>query len=140
MTFKSILIATDGSERSKNAIDKALELSKVTGANVFALHVMDPSIFNSMPAATPMPDVHRSMEREGNDILEYVHRRGEEMGVKVTTILREGIPDRVIVEESEAHDLIVVGTLGRTGLSKLIMGSVAERVVRSCKPPVLVVK
>jgi nucleotide-binding universal stress UspA family protein len=60
--------------------------------------------------------------------------------VKVTPRIEEGSPSRKIVELSSEHDLIVMGTLGRTGFSKLLLGSVAERVVRFAKCPVLVVR
>jgi len=72
--------------------------------------------------------------------MEYVKQEAERLGVKVTPRIEEGSPSRKIVELSSEHDLVVMGTLGRTGFSKLLLGSVAERVVRFAKCPVLVVR
>ena len=65
---------------------------------------------------------------------------GDEHGVEVTTVVAEGSPEKKIIELSADHDLIVIGTLGRSGFSKLFMGSVAERVTRYAPVPVLVVR
>ena len=64
----------------------------------------------------------------------------EEAGVKATLEVKEGTPVKVILDESANYDIIVMGTLGRTGMSKLLMGSVAERVVRAASCPVMVVR
>ncbi|MCG7844209.1 MAG: universal stress protein, partial [Methanomassiliicoccales archaeon] len=69
-----------------------------------------------------------------------VKKEAEAMGVKLTTRVEEGSPSRKIVDLSAEHDLVVMGTLGRTGFSKLLLGSVAERVVRFAKCPVLVIR
>ena len=65
---------------------------------------------------------------------------GKEKGINVKIRLEEGIPVKTILELSNEYDLIVMGTLGRTGMSKFLMGSVAERVVRASRCPVLVVR
>jgi len=64
----------------------------------------------------------------------------KENGVDVEVMVKEGAPVKVILDESNNYDVIVMGTLGRTGMSKLLMGSVAERVVRAASCPVLVVR
>ncbi|HNU35172.1 MAG TPA: universal stress protein, partial [Methanomassiliicoccales archaeon] len=74
------------------------------------------------------------------EAMEFVKKEAEALGVKVTTRIEEGSPSRKIVDLSAEHDLVVMGTLGRTGFSKLLLGSVAERVVRFAKCPVLVVR
>ena len=60
--------------------------------------------------------------------------------MEVELSIKEGTPVKVILEESPNYDIIVMGTLGRTGMSKLLMGSVAERVVRASMCPVMVVR
>ena len=138
--FKNILIPTDGSEYTRAAIGKGLELAKLTGAEVTALYVVDQTSFINFPMDSTVVSVYSLLEKEGKDAVDYVKTEGEKMGLKVTTSVMEGSPSRKIVEESAKHDLVVMGTLGRTGFSKLLLGSVAERVIRFARCPVLVVK
>lgn len=138
--FKKILIPTDGSEYTKAAVKKGLEMAKAGGAEVTALYVVDQTSFINFPMDSTIVSVYTLLEKEGKEALEYVKKEAEAMGVKVTTRIEEGSPSRKIVDLSAEHDLIVMGTLGRTGFSKLLLGSVAERVVRFAKCPVLVVR
>lgn len=138
--FKKILIPTDGSEYTKAAIDKGLEMAKAAGAEVTALYVVDQTSFINFPMDSTIVSVYTLLEKEGHEAMEYVKQRAEAMGVKVVTKIEEGSPSRKIVDMSADHDLVVMGTLGRTGFSKLLLGSVAERVVRFAKCPVLVVR
>jgi nucleotide-binding universal stress UspA family protein len=138
--FKNILIPTDGSEYTKAAISKGLELAKLMGADVTALYVVDQTSFINFPMDSTVVSVYSMLEKEGKEAVEFVRTEGEKMGVKVATSIMEGSPSRKIVEASATHDLVVMGTLGRTGFSKLLLGSVAERVIRFARCPVLVVK
>ncbi|HIH75702.1 MAG TPA: universal stress protein [Methanomassiliicoccales archaeon] len=138
--FKKILIPTDGSEYTKAAVSKGLEMAKATGAEVTALYVVDQTSFINFPMDSTIVSVYTLLEREGEEAMEYVKKEAEELGVKLTTRIEEGSPSRKIVDLSAEHDLVVMGTLGRTGFSKLLLGSVAERVVRFAKCPVLVVR
>ncbi|MGD0818049.1 MAG: universal stress protein [Methanomassiliicoccales archaeon] len=138
--FKNILIPTDGSEYTRAAISKGLELAKLMGADVTALYVVDQTSFINFPMDSTVVSVYSLLEKEGKDAIDYVKSEGEKLGVKVVTSILEGSPARKIVEASSTHDLVVMGTLGRTGFSKLLLGSVAERVIRFARCPVLVVK
>ncbi len=138
--FKKILIPTDGSEYTKAAVRKGLEMAKAAGAEVTALYVVDQTSFINFPMDSTIVSVYTLLEREGEEAMEYVKKEAEALGVKVTTRIEEGSPSRKIVDLSAEHDLVVMGTLGRTGFSKLLLGSVAERVVRFAKCPVLVVR
>jgi nucleotide-binding universal stress UspA family protein len=138
--FKKILIPTDGSENTKAAIAKGLELAKTMDAEVTALYVVDQTSFINFPMDSTIVSVYSMLEKEGKEAVDFVKREGEKMGVKVTIKLQEGSPSRKIVDESKFHDLVVMGTLGRSGISKLLLGSVAERVVRFAECPVLVVR
>jgi len=138
--FRKILIPTDGSEYTKAAIGEGLELAKLMGAEVTALYVVDQTSFINFPMDSTIVSVYSLLEKEGKDAVEYVKVEGAKTGVKVDAIVEEGSPVRKIVEASRAHDLIVMGTLGRTGMSKILLGSVAERVVRYAHCPVLVVR
>ncbi|MFT0899275.1 universal stress protein [Candidatus Methanoprimaticola sp. MG2] len=140
MTFKNILVPTDGSEYTKSAVKKAMELAKLSGGKVTALYVLDQTILTNMPMDTAVMNVYNTLEKEGKVAVDYVRDLGAEEGVEVELSIKEGTPVKVILEESPNYDIIVMGTLGRTGMSKLLMGSVAERVVRASMCPVMVVR
>jgi nucleotide-binding universal stress UspA family protein len=138
--IRKILIATDGSEYTKEAVSQGLHLAKVLGAEVTALYVIDQTSFVSFPIDSSIVSVYSLLENEGKRAVEEVKKDGEQLGVKVTTVVAEGSPTRKIVEMAANMDLVVIGTLGRSALSKLFMGSVAERVTRYAPCPVLVVR
>jgi nucleotide-binding universal stress UspA family protein len=138
--IKKILIATDGSEYTKEAVARGLHLAKILGAEVTALYVIDQTSFVSFPMDSSIVSVYSLLENEGKKAVEDVVKEGELVGVKVTPMVVEGSPTRKIVEIAADYDLVVIGTLGRSALSKLFMGSVAERVTRYAPCPVLVVR
>lgn len=139
--IKKILIATDGSEYTQSAVERGLQLAKLLDAEVTALFVVDYAPFSSIPSdSTVVLSVHAIMETEGEKAVGDVKQRGEKMNVRVNPIVTEGSPVKRILEISADHDLIVIGTLGRSAISKLFMGSVAERVTRYAQCPVLVVR
>ena len=140
MSFQNILVPTDGSEYTTAAVKKAMELAKLSGGKVTALYVLDQTILTNMPMDTAVMNVYNTLEKEGKEAVDYVRDLGAEQGVEVTISVKEGTPVKVILDESANYDIIVMGTLGRTGMSKLLMGSVAERVVRASQCPVLVVR
>jgi len=139
--IKRILIATDGSEPTKLAVAQGLHLAKLLGAKVTALFVVDQVPLQSMPAdSTVVFSVHALIESEGKKAVSDVKEAGDKMGVEVTSLVVEGSPAKKIVEIAADFDLVVMGTIGRSGLSKLFIGSVAERVVRYAPCPVLTVR
>ncbi|OPY31128.1 MAG: Universal stress protein [Methanomassiliicoccales archaeon PtaU1.Bin124] len=138
--FKKILIPTDGSEYTKTAIAKGLALAKQMGSEVTAMYVVDQTSFINFPMDSTIVSVYTLLEKEGKDAIDYVIKEGEKVGIKVNTLIEEGSPSRKIVDASKNFDLIVMGTLGRTGISKILLGSVAEKVIRFSECPVLVVR
>jgi nucleotide-binding universal stress UspA family protein len=138
--MKKILIATDGSEYTKEAVTTGLKLAKVLDAEVTALYVIDQTSFVTFPVDSSIVSVYPQLENEGTRAVEEVKREGEALGVKVTPVVAEGSPTRKIVEMAADFDLVVIGTLGRSALGKLFIGSVAERVTRYAPCPVLVVR
>ncbi|OGS51991.1 MAG: universal stress protein UspA [Euryarchaeota archaeon RBG_13_61_15] len=138
--IKRILIATDGSEYTKEAVSKGLKLAKILGAEVTALYVIDQTSFVSFPMDSTIVSVYSLLENEGKRAVDEVKTEGDQMGVKVTPVVVEGSPTRKIVEMAADFDLVVMGTLGRSAISKLFMGSVAERVTRYAPCPVMVVR
>jgi len=138
--IRRILIPTDGSEYSREAVEVGLALAQQLGAQVTALYVVDQTTFANFQPDSAIITVYSMLEKEGRAAVDEVRRRGEELGVKVEVQLVEGSPTRRIVELASNFDLIVMGTLGRSGVAKLVLGSVAERVVRFAPCPVLVAR
>lgn len=140
MSFKNILVPTDGSEYTKAAVKKAVELALLAGGKITALYVLDQTVLTNMPMDTAVMNVYNTLEKEGKAAVDYVRDTATEAGIEVELSIKEGTPVKVILDESPKYDVIVMGTLGRTGMSKLLMGSVAERVVRASQCPVMVVR
>ncbi|MFN3740462.1 MAG: universal stress protein [Thermodesulfovibrionales bacterium] len=131
--FKNIVIATDASKFSEKAAEEAIELAKQTGASLYAI-------------AVTRPDATAERIKESEDALIRIKTTCQKEGVKIETEHIQNRPHEkiyeAIIEFAKRHnaDLIVVGSHGRTGLSKLLMGSVAERVIGHSECGVLVVK
>jgi nucleotide-binding universal stress UspA family protein len=139
-SFKKILIPTDGSEYTKTAIAKGLALAKSMDAEVTAMYVVDQTSFINFPMDSTIVSVYSLLEKEGKEAVDYIVAEGQKIGVKVKPVIEEGAPARKITEASKNFDLIVMGTLGRTGVSKILLGSVAEKVVRYAQCPVMVIR
>ncbi len=137
--YNRILIPTDGSEHSKEATDHGLALAKMTGAEVTALFVVDEGsiIARNVPNA---PNLAQTLEDEGSRAVAYIKNEGEKRRVKVKTRIEHGSAAQVIIKDTRDFDLVVMGTHGRSGVSKIVMGSVAEKVIRMSECPVLVVR
>lgn len=140
MTFKKMLVPTDGSDYTRAAVEIAIDLARTMDAEVIALHAVDLSVLGGYVTGKATDSVFEVMDREGHRATGFVHELGKEHGVTVEERVVSGPPVKCILECSKECDLIVMGTLGRTGFSKIMVGSVAEKVVRFAKCPVLVVK
>ena len=139
-SYKRVLIATDGSDYNKEAVMKGLSLAKLLDAKVTALFVVNQTAFASVPPDSLITNIYSLLNEEGEAAVEYVRKQGAEMGLDVQTKVVSGIPSHAIVEEGSDQDIIVIGNLGRTGLSKLLLGNVAEKVVRHAPCPVFVIR
>ena len=139
--YRNIVIATDGSENTQKAISYGIEIAKLSGATVHALYVVDTSSFSSIPMDAGWESMYEILKKEGEKAVSEVKKQGGTVGVDVREVLEEGHPSSSILEFAENNnvDLIVMGTLGKTGLDRFLLGSVAEKVVRSSKIPVMVV-
>jgi len=139
--FRSIVIATDGSENTWKAISYGIKIAKLSGATVHALYVMDTSsVSQSWTAGKEI--IYEILKKEGQKATSKVKECGGASDVEVKEVILEGHPSREIIDFAEDNeiDLIVMGTLGKTGLDKFLMGSVAENVVRNSKVPVMIVR
>ena len=137
--YDRILLPTDGSRGTNRAIDQALELAAQTGAELHVLFVVE-----DLPYAPEMMDgeIEARLRVIGEEAIEEIRERAEDKDITLETAIEEGVPHRSILEYTEENDvdLIVMGTQGRSGLDRYLLGSVAERVVRGSKAPVLTVR
>jgi len=152
--YKKILIAFDGSEPSKHALDQGISIASLAGAEVFILSVVPRVMMPVFPdegfgaapvtAAQDMTEYQQKMRDVYSNSLKEAEQDIEDNypALQVTTELMEGRPSSTIVEEAEKKDaeLIVIGSRGLGGITGWILGSTSRRVVESCKVPVLVVK
>ncbi|MDP2216554.1 MAG: universal stress protein [Methanolobus sp.] len=141
--IKKIVVATDGSENVKNAVEWGIELAKANSAKVSALYVIPPSGIALAMRGEMWSKAMESHQRDiGKKATEHVVDMGRKEGVVVDPVIIDGkTPTDGIVDFAAQNDidLIVMGTLGITGISHILLGSVAENVVRHAKRPVLVI-
>lgn len=135
--YETLLIPTDGSEESRAAIDHGIALAERLEATVHALSIVPEGPHGAMKRdelrAEPQEEA-----REANRLVESA----AEGGVDVTSEIREGVPQETILEYADeiGADMIVLGTVGRTGLDHVLLGSVAEEIVRNSSAPVVTVR
>jgi universal stress protein A len=143
MDIRHILAPTDFSDYSKKALSDAFELAQIFGAKLSLLHVLEPSPYlGEFILPTMGEDLLSDLERQARAALARVLPEAQNVQIEVTRSVVMGSPSLKIVETAEAEhvDLIVMATHGRTGLSHLLIGSVAERVVRTAPCPVLTIR
>ncbi len=143
MPFARILIATDFSDIATKAVQRGVELARITKAEVVLVHVVEntwyPGTFGVGPI--PLPDLEQQVRTAALERLEKTKAELVPKDVKCKTSLRHGVPWSEIATAAieEKADLIVVATHGYTGLRHALLGSQAERVVRTATCPVLTV-
>lgn len=136
--YDSILVPTDGSVGSEKALDRAIDIAKRYDANLHVVHVVDTRIGIDGGAGTLFDD----LEAAGQEAIDRGVEQASEAGVStVEGAVANGIPFQAILDYTEENDLdlVVMGTHGRTGLDRYILGSVTEKVVRMSDVPVLTV-
>ena len=134
--FETILIATDGSDSVSRAVSVAVDLAERFDATVHALTVVDAGEIDSSPETA---ELREALTDQADDALSTVIEKTDR---SVTTAVREGRPATEIstyAREIDA-DVVATGTRGRHGENRFLIGSVAERVVRTCPVPVLTVR
>jgi nucleotide-binding universal stress UspA family protein len=147
--YHKILLPTDGSKYAERAAKHAIWIAGHSNAEIIALNVVDTSSLVGLPAedltvrVTEIlkEEAHKSLDSIEKMITELEQEEGFEKGVKLIKKSKEGSPADVILKtvEDEDIDLIVMGTSGKHGLDRFLLGSVTEKVVRSAECPVLAV-
>lgn len=136
--WKNILLATDGSKHSVFATEKAIDFAKSYGGRLTAVSVVDvpDELFAEAPTLVD------ELVSKAKGYVDIVKKKAESSGISTRTFVQEGESYRAIIKlatEGNA-DMIVMGSHGRTGLKRLLMGSVTEKVIGHAPCPVLVVK
>lgn len=138
--YKRILVPTDGSEFAKKAQLHALFLAKVSGAEIIALSVSENLFVNGISITEEVEQLNQLLkDRCKEDLKEFEDINKD--GVKISSLIKEGSPANAILEVAieEDIDLIVIGSSGKSGFDRFILGSVSDKVVNAAKCPVLVV-
>jgi nucleotide-binding universal stress UspA family protein len=138
--YRRILVAVDGSPSSQRAVAEAARLAKADGGRLILLYVANTG---AQDASVKMwENLKRAFIEEGQGVLEEAEKVADEARVPSKTKLEEGYPSEKIVEVAadQDADLIVLGCRGRSKLAKILLGSVASRVIAAAHCPVLVVR
>jgi len=142
--YERILVPFDGSPTSNAGLDEAVKLAKLTGASIRLVHVLDHLPFSTGEAGLT-GDLLGILVEAGSQVLLEGKRRVEAVDVPVDTFLSKTFGERVcnvVAEQAKAWnaDLIVIGTHGRRGVKRLLVGSDAEQIVRTASVPVHLVR
>jgi nucleotide-binding universal stress UspA family protein len=149
--FRRILVPIDGSPTSNKGLEEAIALAKNQAGRVCLLHVVDESIVTQgfdgtmyVPAKY-VDEFLKALREDGRKLLAKAETKVRQRHVKVDTVLLESLGSRVadlIIKQAKKWraDVVVLGTHGRRGLSRILMGSDAEMVVREAPIPVLLVR
>ena len=143
--YRHILVAIDGSDISRLAADEAIKFASEQQAELRFIHVVDEDVIYWSADGVILDSVFETLRKSGQAILDAAAAAAGRAGLRAETVLQETVGKRlhdVIVAEAAAWpaDLLVLGTHGRGGLGHLILGSVAEGVVRLSPVPVLLIR
>ncbi|MFA9415381.1 universal stress protein [Natrinema sp. HArc-T2] len=139
--YEEILVPTDGSDAAGAAVDHGLELARAADARVHAVTVLDTGDMAASPTLSPPTEIVKQLETERQNATDEIAARAREDGLAATTAVLEGRPGTELLEYIDDHgiDLVVMGTHGRSGLDRLLLGSTTERLLRHASAPVLAV-
>ena len=140
--YERVLIPTDGSECAAAAIDHGVAIADAFDATVHSLNVVDVGAIATASDIAPAAETLERLESLGEDATDEVAERAREVGLDAVTAVREGFPAQTIVEYAEENDvdLVAMGTHGRGGFERFLLGSTTEKVVRRVETPVLSVR
>ncbi len=132
--YQNILVPTDGSDGTRQSLTHGLTLAERFDATIHALSVVPEGPLGTLQSDEGRPAAERAVER--------VEVEATREGVDVVTAVEQGVPHEEIIAYADDHDIdmIVMGTQGRTGLDRVLVGSVTERIVRLADIPVVTVR
>lgn len=138
--YDRILVPTNGSDQQA-VVSHALNLAELADATVHALYVVDEKALNYQPSESGRKETRSVRQEEGEQATRSIAQAGGERGIEVVTAIEEGSPAETIVgyADEEDADMVVMGTQGRSGIDRYVLGSVTEQVVRKSEVPVMTV-
>jgi nucleotide-binding universal stress UspA family protein len=143
--FQKIIIATDGSAPSYQAAKQGVEIARVSGGQVAAVYVVDVPRLAQLPGyagiAGTKDQLLELMIHQGQEATEEIERIAADAGVTSSKVILKGHPsDELLKYSQEARaDLLVMGSIGKSGLNRFLLGSVAQKVVQHAKVPIMLV-
>jgi len=137
--YANVLLPTDGSDAAAAAVPHAIELADRYGARLHVLYVADTTEYSTV---TFEDDVVDPLTKQGEAVVDDAVEKAEERTVEAVGVVQQGGAYETILEyvDDQDVDVIVMGTHGRRGLDRALLGSVTERVVRTADVPVLTVR
>jgi len=140
--FRKILVAIDGSEPANRALEAAIEMAGTWNAEIHAIYVVESGLFSSLHVDNTLEIIYSVLQKEGEEILESARTKVEAAGVPFTAHLRQGHAGSRIVSLAKelGSDLIILGSYGKSGVDRLLLGSVTDYVVRNSPITTMVVR
>lgn len=143
--FRRILVPVDGSDIARRGLQAAIRLAKEQGGRIRLIHVVEIAPMITVEGGAYVADVLDAMAQAGKNVLAKAQAEAARSGLKAETVLIDNMPGHIadaIVRDAKKWraDLIVLGTHGRRGVTRLVMGSDAEQVVRLTAVPVLLIR
>jgi len=137
--YDDVLLPTDGSDAADAAVPHAIELADRYGARLHVLYVADTTEYSTV---TFEDDVVDPLAEEGQSVVDEVVEKAGDLNVEAVGVVMKGGAYETILQyvEDEGIDVVVMGTHGRRGLDRALLGSVTERIVRTSDVPVLTVR
>jgi nucleotide-binding universal stress UspA family protein len=141
-SIKKILVPIDGSDYSNRAAEYAIGVAKAQKAEVLLVYVVDELVIDQFSGGAERSAVEAELKGAGQRAVRYAESLLEKAGVKYSSMLLKGRPFEQIVNTTKSFDvdLVVMGTYGRRGAERILIGGVAERVIEYSPCPVLVIK
>jgi len=135
------MVATDGSKHSERAAEKGIELARLSGGVVTTVYVADTGRLSHLPEDMALASIRDLLLKEGEEATDIICEMVERVGLVCEKKVLEGNPSEELLHfaDEAGMDIVVMGSVGRTGLDKFLLGSVAEKVVRNSKVPVMTV-
>ena len=137
-----VLIATDGSKAAKKAVDFGIKFAHKYGAKVYAVYVINITAYEKVNQSNWSSEALQTFDKVANRETSSVVEKAKSSGLDAEPIILKGSAAEKILDFADKHDvdMIVVGSLGKSGIEHFTLGSVSEKIVRHAKVPVLVVR
>jgi len=140
-TVKKILIPVDGSDRSKKALKKGVSLARLVSAEVTIMYVSEKILISPLSVISiPDEKLRELLDKSVKNLFNHAKKECRNHAVSYKEIIVEGQPAQCIIDASNDYDMIVLSPLGHSMMADLLMGSVAEKVIRHAKCSIVVVR